>query len=284
MDYRYRLINQRAMEQDQGRIRRQLSTSLSRYAVPTSNFQDLEMAVLMEMEKEKIREEIIISEIARKRVLQAEVSREVGRWFPAMGGHFLLNELFQPARLSHLEERVMLMAESKKERHVRLGFEMPPFHGRTGGLRIPEVKPVCRDSSEGKKLIRLGKVDEKKSGSKRKSVSFPPQVSSGKKPKEDWSCYICNINCTGQRCLDDHLEGRKHKVKEAAKNAGKNFCIGFPKKSRAVDEDSNHSGAIVPQFLPPASADAGYEGKNRRPLLRVLGMRPGVCVYGSSSD
>ncbi|GER27780.1 zinc finger RNA-binding protein [Striga asiatica] len=75
-----------------------------------------------------------------------------------------------------------------------------------------------------------GKVDEKKSGVKRKSVS---QVSSGKKPKEYWNCSICHINCTGKRPLDNHIQGRKHKVKEAAlrdKKAGKNFCIGFPRK------------------------------------------------------
>ncbi|GER30262.1 Speckle targeted PIP5K1A-regulated poly(A)polymerase [Striga asiatica] len=278
MDYKDRLINQQvsAMEQDEGQMHLPLSTSLSRYSVPSSNYHDLQMAVLIEMEKEKIREEIIISEIAKRRVLQAEVSRELMRWVPAIGSHVLFTESL---RLLHLEERVIFMDEAKKERHEGLGIETPLFHGRTGGLRIPEVKPVCREGSEGNKIILLGKpdgnvselkgkevtsdcsnvrfqtlpfvsyadlgvsseikhekqnvkgkVDEKKSGVKRKSVS---QVSSGKKPKEYWNCSICHINCTGKRPLDNHIQGRKHKVKEAAlrdKKAGKNFCIGFPRK------------------------------------------------------
>ncbi|CAA0831905.1 Unknown protein [Striga hermonthica] len=260
----------------------------------TSNSQDLRRAVLIEMEKEKIREEMMVSEIARKRVLEAEVRSELLRWVQAMGGRglplsfwsSLPTELVPPTRLSDLgesgngsflDERVrVLMDEAKKEKHEGVGFETSPFHGRTGGLRIPEVKPVCREGSEGKKLILLGKpdgnvsglkgkevkadnnnarfqtlpfvsyadlgvsseikpvpsgldekqtvkgkLDEKITGLKRKSMSPPPppQVSSGiwnKKPKEDWSCSICNINCTGQRNLDSHLQGRKHKVKVAA--------------------------------------------------------------------
>ncbi|GER57617.1 zinc finger RNA-binding protein, partial [Striga asiatica] len=312
MDYKDRLIQQ-AMEQDKGQMRHPLSTSLSRYSVPSSYSQDLRREVLIEMEKEKIIEELMIYEIARKRVLEAELRSELLRWVPPMG---------KSGNGAFLEERVrMVVDEAKKE------------NGRTGGLRIPEVKPVCREGSKGKKLIILGKpdvnvsglkgkevkadnsnvrfqtlpfvsyadlgvsseikpvhsgldekqnvkgkVDENITGLKRKSVSPPAQVTGGiwnKKPKADWHCSTCNVNCTGQQSFDAHLQGRRHKVKEKAalrgNKAGKNLCIDFPKKAEDemrvaeiedIAEIENEGlinyGAIVPYVEPPAP-DADVE-------------------------
>ncbi|KAJ1439445.1 Zinc finger C2H2 superfamily [Sesbania bispinosa] len=36
-----------------------------------------------------------------------------------------------------------------------------------------------------------------------------------KKPKEEWSCALCQISATNAKGLNEHLLGRKHKAKEA---------------------------------------------------------------------
>lgn len=75
------------------------------------------------------------------------------------------------------------------------------------------------------------------SGAKRKPVtpptSGPNEVlinSKNKKPKEEWSCAICQVSATSEHILNEHLQGRKHKAKEAglrAQKEGKNFGIGL---------------------------------------------------------
>lgn len=86
------------------------------------------------------------------------------------------------------------------------------------------------------------------SGAKRKAVtppveivSEPPSFSVPKKNgKEDWSCALCQVSATCERGLNDHLQGKKHKSKEAAlreQRNGKNYSIGlFPKKPINLSE------------------------------------------------
>lgn len=80
------------------------------------------------------------------------------------------------------------------------------------------------------------------SGTKRKAASpptvgaaEPPSVGSKKKCKEEWSCAICQVSATSEQGLNEHLQGKKHKSKEAGlrtQNAGKKYAIGlFPKKT-----------------------------------------------------
>ena len=81
------------------------------------------------------------------------------------------------------------------------------------------------------------------SGTKQKSVT-PPEEGTNKPPltgvskkkvKEEWSCAICQVSTTTERGLNEHIQGKKHKSKEAALRAqrnGKNFGIGvWPKKA-----------------------------------------------------
>ena len=46
-----------------------------------------------------------------------------------------------------------------------------------------------------------------------------------KKPKEEWSCALCQVSASCEKTLNDHLQGKKHMAKEAklkSQNAGKN--------------------------------------------------------------
>lgn len=58
-----------------------------------------------------------------------------------------------------------------------------------------------------------------------------------KKPKEEWSCSICQVSASSEFSLNQHFQGKKHKAKEAmgqrAGGTGKNYAIGlFPKTNR----------------------------------------------------
>ncbi|KAJ6406957.1 hypothetical protein OIU84_010466 [Salix udensis] len=71
------------------------------------------------------------------------------------------------------------------------------------------------------------KPDPNLCGAKRKAVT--PSTGVGelpfagikKKPKEEWSCALCQVSATSERGLSEHLQGRRHKAKEAELRAQK---------------------------------------------------------------
>ncbi|KAH9806343.1 c2h2-type domain-containing protein [Citrus sinensis] len=76
--------------------------------------------------------------------------------------------------------------------------------------------------------LMLAKPDPNLCGSKRKA-STPPAASvelplmSSKKTKE-WSCALCQVSATSERGLDEHLQGKKHKAKEAGLLRAQKMC------------------------------------------------------------
>ncbi|KAK2992951.1 hypothetical protein RJ640_007333 [Escallonia rubra] len=250
------------------------SEQARRAGIPTADYgpsrdlyrssNDVREAIQREIEKERIREEIIAAEVDRRRMLEEEVRRELrmerefgcrrpGRFaFPrgvprpppsALGGR-------------SLEERIALSLEH------RLGYSsllprpreagsnlVVPFQA-SAELKTSEVKPLAEEVSKKKVIflilstsfaVDLGKPDVNLSGVKRKATTPPaldanelPSVGLPKKPKEEWGCAICRVSATSERGLNEHLQGKKHKAKEAglrAQRTGKNFGIGlFPKK------------------------------------------------------
>ncbi|GFS34845.1 hypothetical protein Acr_00g0036440 [Actinidia rufa] len=96
-----------------------------------------------------------------------------------------------------------------------------------------------------RKKKREAKPETNLSGAKRKAVTPPmasasdlPLIGSKKKSKEEWSCAICQVSATSEHGLNEHLQGKKHKSREAglrAQRTGKNYEIGlFPKKSKPI--------------------------------------------------
>nr|XP_016433334.1 PREDICTED: uncharacterized protein LOC107759834 isoform X2 [Nicotiana tabacum] len=124
---------------------------------------------------------------------------------------------------------------------------------------LSELQPSLEPSKEKDRIILLGKPNTCLSGAKRKAISPLVEVTSEppsgnvpkKNGKEDWSCALCQVSATSERGLNDHLQGKKHKSKEAAlisQRNGKNYSIGlFPKKPK-VDDNLNIKPKV--KFLP----------------------------------
>ncbi|XP_055822925.1 uncharacterized protein LOC129891552 isoform X2 [Solanum dulcamara] len=253
-------------------------------------------AIQREIEKERIKEEIIAEEIARRHMLELEVRRELmmerqlakqsGEGLssfssPVMSFSPTLPLLKQQSVVRSVEERIAGSLEDRMGRGIsvsRLGarneigrLEIVPFEERISEIpfqqrsvepKICALKPVSHSSvpmiselqsplepsKEKDKIILLAKPNTSLSGAKRKAVtppveivSEPPSFSVPKKNgKEDWSCALCQVSATCERGLNDHLQGKKHKSKEAAlreQRNGKNYSIGlFPKKPINLSE------------------------------------------------
>ncbi|KAI3771886.1 hypothetical protein L6452_03057 [Arctium lappa] len=221
---------------------------------------EMKEALEREREKEKIRAEIIAEEMARKRILEAEVRNELmmERQMMAMrsGGGFsspFMSLSMQPShsnfesKILHrqpigLEERIGMSLQEKYHRGGNCfafrAFEVAPFQRLGGSPKIEKVPtPLPEDTK--KEVILLG--GESLSGTKRKpapevagDLSKPHSDGSKKKLKEEWSCAVCQVSVTSERGLTEHLQGKKHQSKEAAliaQKSGANFGLGVaPKK------------------------------------------------------
>ncbi|GLT85345.1 hypothetical protein SLE2022_035360 [Rubroshorea leprosula] len=182
-----------------------------------------EAIYLREMEKQRIREEIIAEELARRRVLEAEVKREL-----------MVEREIAMRRAREMgipnDERFSMQSGSRlfmrhfeeQQRAFTSRFHSDPL------LQPPEVprrlpEHPCTEvkaSSESNKdkFIVLARPDSNISEKKRKTspesgVKALPSTSS-KKPKEEWSCALCQVSATSEKGLNEHLRGRKHKAKE----------------------------------------------------------------------
>lgn len=225
---------------------------------------DMRDAIRWEVEKERIREEIIAEEIARKRILEEEVRHELmmeremiamrsGGGFPSPCMPLSLppshNRLSEPGFFSRqpvgLEERIILSLDERNSRgggggghppEIR-GFDVVPFQ-RFADSPVIQGIPTRFPESSQKELIVLGKPNGGTlTGAKRKPTqpattgesSESYSETSKKKIKEEWSCAICQVTATSERGLNEHLQGKKHQLKEAALislKTGANFGLG----------------------------------------------------------
>ncbi|XP_060171762.1 uncharacterized protein LOC132602950 isoform X2 [Lycium barbarum] len=267
-------------------------------------------AIRREVEKERIREEIIAEEIARRRMLEFEVRRELmmerqltklsaeGFSSSVMSFSPTLPLLKQQSDVRSIEERIARSLEDRMGRGISVSgfgarneigrsnivpFEERiseiPFHQRSVEPKMSALKPVSysaepviselqpslEPSKETDKIILLAKPNTSLSGAKRKAVTPPGEVASKtpscsvpkKNCKEDWSCALCQVSATSERGLNDHLQGKKHKSKEAglrAQRNGKNYNIGLcPKKPKTINlleanENLNMEQVVKPKF------------------------------------
>lgn len=211
-----------------------------------SNPSDMREAIQRELEKERIREEIIAREIARRRLLEAEVRREL-----LMEQELMLTKtefkspvssamrldrfpLFHQSDSRALQERLSrslaqrLALQARQE--MLAALETGTSFQRGVEAAGPEVKPFPEVNKD--RVILLPKPGQNLSGAKRKATTPPTvgvnelsSVGSKKKLKEEWSCALCQVTATSERGLNEHLQGKKHKAKEAglvAQRAGKN--------------------------------------------------------------
>lgn len=130
-------------------------------------------------------------------------------------------------------------------------------------------------------ILLQPKPEQNLSGAKRKARTPPrvganelPSVAPKKKLKEEeWSCALCQVSATSERGLNEHLQGKKHKAKEAglvAQRAGKNpspFQKKFRKTSKlAVIIDA--PGAVNVEKLVGKTHQADIVGDSSLSILK----------------
>ncbi|XVE97451.1 hypothetical protein REPUB_Repub03eG0020900 [Reevesia pubescens] len=214
----------------------------------------------LELEKAQIREEIIASEIARRRALEAEVRRELMMEWEMAARHIASEPglSFVHRLIMQVDPRPPLMQPHFNiNRHcwrpeqLLNWFPPPPPSLPMLPPRVTEVLDTeVKDASEGNKnkLIILAKPDPNHViGAKRKT---PPPAGTGElmlplislkvKPNKEWSCAICQVSTTSEKGLTEHLQGRKHKANEARLRAHRmeknsNTTTTLPKKLRQSD-------------------------------------------------
>ncbi|XP_009792402.1 uncharacterized protein [Nicotiana sylvestris] len=162
------------------------------------------------------------------------------------------------------EERISEIPFQQRSVEPKVSALKPVSH--SAERMISELQPSLEPSKEKDRIILLGKPNTSLSGAKRKAItplvevaSKPPSCSVPKtNGKEDWSCALCQVSATSERGLNDHLQGKKHKSKEAAlisQRNGKNYSIGlFPKKTK-VDDYLNVKPKV--EFLPGTKSVEG---------------------------
>ncbi|XP_059454459.1 uncharacterized protein LOC132184738 isoform X2 [Corylus avellana] len=195
---------------------------------PMRNPGDVREAIEWELEKDRIREELIVADIARRRVLEAEVRTAL--MIEREMAMRRLAATATPEGLS-LEERLAMRFDPRLPQLIH-PFESFAFPGCGGAIdtfpmmpRLLEAMPLDikppREINKDK-LIVLAKPDPNLSGTKRKAVTPPagstselPPFGLKKRPKEEWSCALCQVSATSERGFNEHLQGKKHKAKEA---------------------------------------------------------------------
>ncbi|KAH0714749.1 hypothetical protein KY284_007654 [Solanum tuberosum] len=142
-------------------------------------------------------------------------------------------------------DRLMNQAEAFEEMISEV-----PFRYRAGESKIsilnrsPEVE-ISQEQSPGFSGILMDKPDIIFYRAKRKAISLieevvdKPSLSSAPvKNVTEWNCELCQVCTTSQDGLNDHLQGKKHKRKEATfreHKDNKNWSIGlFPKRSKFI--------------------------------------------------
>ncbi|MED6218813.1 hypothetical protein PIB30_030135 [Stylosanthes scabra] len=154
---------------------------------------------MRELEKAQIRREMIASGVARRIQLEAEVRRELAL-------EALLGILPMQRNLS--DERVAMSLNQPFN-----GRFAPPKSQQLPQLMAPlKIEPCPEETSKKDKVIILDKPNP--DSRKRKAVI--PSLDEHRKPKEEFSCALCQVSAPNQGIFNAHLQGKKHKAKEAS--------------------------------------------------------------------
>lgn len=218
-----------------------------------------ELMLLREMEKKKIREEIITSGLLRRRELEAEVIREMmteGEIDASGDGRGLLlkDSLVQLEVQGYGfgERQIGLSRQQQGENYEKVSVgDEAEGGGVLGGFpfqRLPEAVLANRIAIATEPITDVSKakpLDSDVSGMKRKSeapitelLDGTPTVDLSKKPRSEWSCSLCSVTATSEKGLNDHLKGKKHKTKEKA-------LAVVPVTTKPVNKNADNSEALV---------------------------------------
>ncbi|KAK1420937.1 hypothetical protein QVD17_22911 [Tagetes erecta] len=196
---------------------------------------EMKEAIRREIEKERIREEII-AEVRNEMMMEREIAmRSAGGYSsPLIRRNMFEPEVLHWRPIGQEVELAMSVGRSDCLREIR-GFPVSPLQPLEG-----LITPLLEDNK--KEAIVLSTPNhENLSRTKRKSLpqvcessSQPGAKRSKKKVKEEWSCAICQVSTTSERGLTEHFQGKKHQAKEVdlvAYKSGASFGLGVaPKK------------------------------------------------------
>ncbi|KAJ0091704.1 hypothetical protein Patl1_14572 [Pistacia atlantica] len=209
-----------------------------------------------EIEKDRIRQEIIAEENIRRRMLEEEVRRELMMEREmAMHREAKMGLSIEERLTMRLDSRFPFMHQFNNRwlpdrlafpgnRSLGPGMEvLPPVFPQLGDAMTDENKTALEVDKKDK-LIILAKPKPNLCGAKRKAATPPsgagelPITSLKKNKIEEWSCALCQVSATSERGLNEHLRGKKHKAKEKAlrtqKMQQKNSTASLPKKQKSV--------------------------------------------------
>ncbi|XP_010942069.1 uncharacterized protein [Elaeis guineensis] len=185
-------------------------------------------ALQRELEKERIREELIARDIARRRILEEEVRREL-ELERAMATRRLQLEDY-----SSVPEAMAQHPEAGLEHGMQFG-PAARIADRFGAPRVPTYPedrvhewssppphhpepvmgrklPLPQQQPEVSPFRKITPAKPNLSGMKRKSVAVTGGHEHPRPPKKEWSCALCQVSATSKQGLDEHLEGKKHKA------------------------------------------------------------------------
>ncbi|OIS98271.1 PREDICTED: uncharacterized protein LOC109233802 [Nicotiana attenuata] len=239
------------------------SSSFNHFQDSTCNARE---AILRKEMEERIREEIIAEEVARRRVLELEVRRELMMEAMLRGDSFTSFSSFSPNLpfLKQQAEEKLGMSVSESEpgaRHQDMEqiSDVVPFKHRAVEPSISTLKlvPVPKNQSAKGEISQLqpslepelskdmAKPDTISSGAKRKAITpttevanEPSSISAVKKNVKEWTCALCQVSSTSEAGLNMHFEGKKHKSKEAAsrgENSNVSLLTKKPKSMQLVE-------------------------------------------------
>ncbi|KAI3897588.1 hypothetical protein MKX03_020847 [Papaver bracteatum] len=191
-------------------------------------------AIQREIEKRRIREEIIAAELIRsRRELEAEVRREMAMekqlGFPLLCNSldYNLNNQVVDASSSRLQDKFSISLQPEVGSFGRLPFQRHPDAVKTTEIKpaIPSITGIKR------KITAIG-------------VNGFASCSTKKKPRKEWSCALCKVSATSQKDLDSHLQSRKHKARE----------LGLMRAKGAISSEIEGSSVsmTVPLQIKPA--------------------------------
>ncbi|KAI9125959.1 hypothetical protein K1719_003377 [Acacia pycnantha] len=181
--------------------------------------------ILRKMERERIRLEIISSEITRKLMLEREMALR-----RSLGGRSFLDEQVETGlSLNHRPNQIL-----------------PPYHN-------PNPKPDPPKTNKNK-LIMLEKPNPDTYREKRKAVTQDADdgvdgtehapVVVKKKLKNEWSCALCRVTATSEGALDEHFQGKKHKARDSAQKKmqiGMSLTSASPSPSSPTSKNTKQS-------------------------------------------
>ncbi|XP_058757471.1 uncharacterized protein LOC131630466 [Vicia villosa] len=175
-----------------------------------------EAALQRAVEKEQIRRELL-----RRMELEEEVRRElaierelgISMQGPLnIQGRGLVSQCSNPTVMNSV-----VVAQMGSAQMGSPSWQPTLFLPSTAISPSPEI-------SDKDKVIVLARPDPELFNAKRKAAPMPTSETGPsvldlkKKQKQEWDCALCGIKATSKSGLNAHLNGKKHKTKEAREN------------------------------------------------------------------